>query len=458
MNQKKPNILVITCHDLGDYLGCYGTLVDTPHIDKLAHEGVLFEQHFAVATICSPSRGSLWTGCYPHTHGLMGLVPRGWEMNVNNCPHAAGLLATQGYETHLFGLQHEHWNPHALGFQNVHDVRSDFCVDVTPVFLDWLQQRHKSEKPFFAAVGYFEAHRIGSASQGPAKEFLGQLPSHFKRDEYQPADPRKVEVRSYLPDIPEVREELADFYGSINYLDSHVGKIMSSLADLDLLKDTLVIFTSDHGASFLHSKATMFDGGLKIPLIMRLPDEIPAGMRISDLMSNIDVLPTVLEIAGLPVPEHVQGTSFASRINGASTSPRENVFAEKNYTNYFDPSRMVRNKNYKYIRNGLRKGFFDYVLPEIEMSQGSFRNNLDVFKFYDSRRVHEELYDLENDPAEMHNLINEPAYTEKLVEMRTLLDDHLATTNDPFRRLQIDILMPEDVYPDVKGTRQSYME
>ena len=84
MSQSKPNILVITCHDLGDYLGCYGTPVETPNLDKLAQEGVTFKQHYATATICSPSRGSLWTGCYAHTHGLMGLVPRGWEMDLED--------------------------------------------------------------------------------------------------------------------------------------------------------------------------------------------------------------------------------------------------------------------------------------------------------------------------------------------------------------------------------------
>ena len=454
MKQNKPNILVITCHDLGDYLGCYGTPVETPNLDKLAQEGVMFAQHYASATICCPSRASLWTGCYAHTHGLMGLMPRGWEMDVDRCPHAASILKSEGYQTHLFGLQHEHWDPYVLGFDDVHDVASTFGDDVTPVFLDWLMEKRESNVPFFAAVGFFEAHRIGSASQGPSPEFIGQLPSHFQRDNYSSDDPADVEVRPYLPDIPEQRQELADFYGSIKYLDEIVGHILVTLDNVGLADNTLVVFTSDHGASFLHSKATLYDGGVKIPLLMRLPDTLPQGKEVAELISNVDVLPTILDLIDAEVPQHFQGTSFLKLAKGEQASEKGCVFAEKNYTTYFDPARMARTKQFKYIRNGLRKGFFDFVLTEIEMSQTSFRNNLDVFKFYDSRRVLEELYDLEADPAEMNNVADDPAYQEALAEMRTILDQHLELTDDPFRHFRNDILMPEDVYPDVKGIRE----
>ena len=453
MKQDKHNVLIITCHDLGDYLGCYGTPVSTPNIDKLAREGVLFEQHFASATVCCPSRGSLWTGCYAHTHGLMGLVPRGWEMDVDSCPHGASILKSCQYDNHLFGLQHEHWDPYQLGFGHVHDVASTFCDDVTPVFLDWLKEYKQDGNPFLATVGFFEVHRIGSASQGPSKEFVGQLPSHFKHDLYQPDDPHDVEIRPYLLDMPELREEMADFYGAIKHMDAKIGEIMAVLDDTGLSGNTLVVFTSDHGASFLHSKATLYDGGLKTPLIMRLADEFPAGLRIPDLISNIDVLPTILELLGLPIPEHCQGISLADLVKSQKGNSREYLFAEKNYTTHFDPARMVRSERYKYISNGLRKSIFDFVLTEIEMSQASFRNNLDVFKFYDSRRVFEELYDLESDPAEMNNLASDSAYEEIVATMRKILAEHLDVTDDPFRRFKNNLLMPEDVYPHVKGIR-----
>jgi arylsulfatase A-like enzyme len=188
---------------------------------------------------------------------------------------------------------------------------------------------------------------------------------------------------------------------------------------------------------------------------MRFPGMLPSGLEVSELVSNVDVLPTILELLEIPAPGHFQGRSFADLARGEPAPAREYVFAEKNYTNYFDPERMVRSKRYKYIRNGLRKGFFDFVLPEIEMSQGSFRNDLEVFKFYDARRVHEELYDLQNDPAEMRNLAFDPDYEDVKAKMRAVLDEHLESTDDPFRRFQNEILMPEDVYPDVKGIRET---
>jgi N-sulfoglucosamine sulfohydrolase len=458
VTNSRPNILVITCHDLGDYLGSYGEPVDTPNLDELGNEGVLFKQHFSAASVCSPSRGSLWTGCYAHTHGLMGLVPRGWEIDNNRCPHAASILKSAGYQSHLFGLQHEHWDPFSLGFDQVHDVPSNFCDHVTPVFTKWLKAQTNSVAPFFAAIGFFEVHRIGSASQGPSKEFIGQSPSHFKRDVYNPDDPKDVQVRPYLLDNPELREELADFYGSIMFMDQMVGEILTALDQSGLRDDTLVIFTSDHGASFLHSKATLYDGGLKVPLIMCLPGVIPEGREVFELVSNVDVLPTILELVDVPIPENVQGRSFTDLVKGQPTEAREYVFAEKNYTNYFDPARMVRSKHYKYIRNGLRKGIFDFVITEIEMSQASFRNNLEVFKFYDSRRVNEELYDLEQDPAELHNLVYEPDYRDVRTKMWSVLKEHLEKTDDPFRHFHNEILMPEDVYPDVKGIRESQIE
>ena len=117
---KKKNILVIHCHDLGDYLGCYGTPVYTPNIDRLAEEGVTLLNHFSTAAVCSPSRASMWTGCYPHTTGLMGLVPRGWEMDVDKCPTLMSYLKEEGYQTVLFGLQHEHWDPYRLSYDQVY--------------------------------------------------------------------------------------------------------------------------------------------------------------------------------------------------------------------------------------------------------------------------------------------------------------------------------------------------
>ncbi len=356
-------------------------------------------------------------------------------------------------QSHLFGLQHEHWDPRRLGYDVVHPVQSTFCDHVTPVFTEWLKTQSGADQPFLANVGFFDPHRIGLASQGYKPEFLNQLPSHFWRDVYTKVDPDSVEIRPYLLDTPELRAELADFYAAIQFVDQMIGAIVATLDATGLADNTLLMFVIDHGASFLHSKATLYDGGTKVAALMRWPGVFPAGRRVSDLTSHVDIVPSVLELLGLPVPGHIEGQSIAGRLQGQDGPGREYVFAEKNYTQYFDPARMVRSSTHKYIRRGIRSSIFDFVLTEIEMSAASFRNNPDVFRFYSCARRTEELYDLDADPAELHNLAEDPAYAGKLGALRAALDRHLEATDDPFRHMRIDLQMPADVYADVKGIK-----
>ncbi len=439
----RPNVVVITCHDLGDYLGCYGTPVQTPHIDRLAAEGALFRNHFSTSSVCSPARGAIVTGCYPHTHGLMGLVHRGWELDVETCPPLPTLLGEAGYETRLFGFQHEHWDPARLGYQHTHRGESTHCDHVAPLFTEWLGQRAEGDVPFLAAIGWAETHR------------MGLRPSGFKRDVYEPADPAEVEVRPYLPDLPEMREDLADFYGAIKLVDRCVGDVVGALDAAGLGDDTIVVFTSDHGASFMHSKATLYDGGAKVALAMRWPGGMRAGVCCEHLTSHVDILPTLFDLIGLPVPDHVQGRSMAQICReGALDAPRRHVFAEKNVTNYYDPTRMARSPRFKYIRKGLRTCIFDFIIPELELCTCGFRQNRAVFDFYSARRTTEEFYDLARDPGELDNLIDDPHYQGAVAELRAALDAHLEATDDPFRHLNNPILLPADVYPKVRGPRK----
>ena len=439
----RKNVVLITCHDLGDFLGCYGTPVDTPNLDRMAAEGVLFENHFSTGTVCSPSRGSLMTGCYPHTHGLMGLVHRGWELDADKCPPLPRLLADAGYETHLFGFQHEHWDPHRLGYQKSHQHGRgrEHCELVTPLVTDWLEKRRDADGPFLASVGFWEVHRIMDS------------PSHFKRHTYRPADTQSVEVRPYMQDLPGVREDLADFYGSIRLADEMVGRIFDSLRKSGLDRDTVVIFTTDHGASFMHSKATVYDGGTKVALLMWAPGVLPSGRGVDGLTSHVDVLPTLMDFLGLPSPPGVQGVSMLHAALGRPGQVRDYVFSEKNVTNYYDPTRAIRSRSHKYIRKGLQTCIFDFLIPEIEALPVGFRDKA-VFDFYSSRRCREEFYDLRSDPGEMRNLMDRGEQANVLKEMKLALDHHLEESDDPFRNLRNDILLPEDVYAKVRGASE----
>jgi N-sulfoglucosamine sulfohydrolase len=438
---ERPNVIIVSCHDLGDYVRCYGTPVETPNLDSIAEHGVLFENHFSAGTVCSPSRGSIMTGCYPHTNGLMGLVHRGWELNVDTCPPLPTLLREAGYRTHLFGFQHEHWDAQRLGYERIHPSQENYADQVTPVFAEWLRTEAIGQGPFLASVGFSETHR------------WGLKPSGFKRDVYKPARPADVEVRPYLPDLPEIRQDLADFYGAIKLVDEMIGLILRILSEVGLVDDTLLIFTTDHGASFLHSKATLYDGGTKVACMMQWPAGLPGGRRVEALTSHADILPTCFEFLGLDVPRHVQGQSIAHLARGEGGSERSYVFSEKNYTNYYDPGRTIRSHLFRYIHKGLRTCLFDFVIPELELCTADFRRNPEVFRFYPSRRCTEELYDLRVDPAEMNNVVKDPAYGEILAELRAALAVHLEETNDPFRHLRNDLLMPERTYESVGRAR-----
>lgn len=428
---SRPNLIIISCHDLGDYIAAYGTPVKTPNLDRIASEGLVFENHFSTGTVCSPSRGSIMTGCYPHTHGLMGLIHRGWRLDTERCPHMSQLLANAGYRTHIFGFQHEHYKPERLGYQTVHPVESMHCEHVTPAFTEWLDAGADGAEPFMAAVGFFEVHRMGLS------------PSHFKRHTYGPAPAEQIQVPPYLPDIPEVREDLADLYGMIEFVDEQVGEILDAVDRAGLADNTIVVFTTDHGVSFIHAKATLYDGGTKVACLMRYPEGLPAGVRHEGLTSHVDILPTLFDLMGVDVPDHVQGENLAPCLRGEAENERKYVFAEKNVTNFFDPSRMVRSRCHKLIRKGVRSCIFDFQIPEVEQSIWDWRRHREVSSFYSARRTTEELYDLGTDPAELDNRAEDKDCAIVLEELRAALGAHMEATDDPFRTYRSDLQMDE---------------
>lgn len=429
---SRPNVIFITCHDLGDFLGCYGTPVETPNLNRLAGQGILLANHFATASICSPSRASILTGCYPHTHGLLGVTHRGWRMDLGTCATLPSTLRDAGYGTHLFGVQHEHRDAAALGYAHVHPVASKHADDVAPAVEGWLRAHAGKDGPFFASVGFAETHRTGLN------------PSRFAHSTYRRADPARVAVPAWLPDIPEVRGELADLYGAIRNADENVGRILSALDASDLSGNTLVIFTADHGIALMHAKGTLYDGGTKVACLARWPGGLSAGRRCQGLSSHLDWMPTILEFCGIPVPSSVQGASMSALLDGRSDRGRACVFAEENYTFGFNPRRMVRTHDRKYIRNALNICVYDYLIAEIELSAANFRRNRPMGSFYSRKRTREELYDLREDPAEMHNLAEDSSKAGEIASLRQVLDHHLCDTGDPFAQTHVPLQPPVD--------------
>ena len=418
---KRPNILLIILHDLGTRLGCYGeTSIQTPAVDALASEGVLFRNHFCTAPFCSPSRGAIFTGKYPHTNGLMGLVNLGWNLPEHNTT-LAEMLGAAGYDTYLLGLQHEKKNPAHLGFHKQHVPKTDpgrgimSCENVAPMVCDFLMQRGKyNEKPFYARVGFLEVHRRGA---------------HFSG--YGQDDPNQAIIPPYLKDTPGVREDLAMFHGCIRFADKAVGSILETLDKSGLSENTIVVFTTDHGIAFPRAKATLYDPGIRTTLIIRWPDGIDGKKTYSELISNIDLLPSLLDMADVSLPDDIQGRSFLNLMNGRDYAHNEWIFAEKN-TSPGDIKRCIRTQKYKYIRN-YNEGPELSLPTDIEQSL----TRRDMGDEHLNPRLPVELYDLQEDPDEIRNLAGYPELSSVENDMASQLQSFMEETNDPIIRCSI---------------------
>ena len=244
MSKNSLNIVVIICHDLGQHLGCYGQPdVRSPNIDDFAASGIRFENSFCTAPQCSPSRAALWTGRYPHANGVVGLTHSGFanDLNVNE-KHLAQILKDSGYDTHLFGTAHEARTPERCGHEHIHGGGS--CVAIATNFSEWICQRRCDSRPLFAQVNFFEPHRA------------------FPHDDVEALLPDGLAVPPYLPDIPEVREDLADIEASIASADKAFGRIIEAIRPSEIADRTLILFTSDHGIAFPRAKMTLYDPGI----------------------------------------------------------------------------------------------------------------------------------------------------------------------------------------------------
>ncbi|ORV83906.1 sulfatase [Mycobacterium interjectum] len=385
----KENLLIVHWHDLGRYLGAYGHPdVASPRLDRLAAEGLLFTRAHATAPLCSPSRGSLFTGRYPQSNGLVGLAHHGWEYRsgVRTLPQ---MLSESGWYSALFGMQHETSYPKRLGFDEF-DVSNSYCDYVVDRAEEWLRDcpENLGGQPFLLTAGFFETHRP------------------YPHDRYEPADAAEVDPPEYLPDTPDVRGDLADFYGAIATADAAVGRLLDALAETGLDATTWVVFFTDHGPAFPRAKSTLYDAGTGIGMIIRPPTNRTVAPRVYDeLFSGVDLVPTLLGLLGVHVPADVEGVSHADALlaPGTQAEPvRQQVYTMKTYHDSFDPIRAIRTKEYSYIENYAARPLLDLPLDIQESPSGQA-----VAPFISGPRPERELYDLRTDPGETANLLTD---------------------------------------------------
>lgn len=393
---RKPNFVFLISDDHSHPdLGCNGNVaVTTPNLDRMAAQGMRFEHCFVSSAQCSPNRSSIFTGCTPHTTGTSRLhtpMPE-WE------PSILEPLKTAGYFTGAFRKVHQGGD-----FNKRFDFYEQNRTAPFEKFFDALPQG----RPFWLQVGFTDPHR-------PYK--LGAFTP--------PHDPAKARVPAFLPDHPEVRKDIAHYYDAIARMDAECGQIFAILEKRGLADNTFVIFTGDNGMPFPRSKGTCYDPGIRVPLVAKWPGRIAAGTVKREMIAHVDLAPTWLEAAGLPVPKKMQGRSFLPLLTGGSYTPNAAVFSERNWHDNFDPIRSVRTERYKLIFNAAPH--FPYR-PSLDLENspswaaiqelgGRGRLSGAHLRMLEPNRPMLELYDLQKDPDEFSNLATS-------VEHKPVLDD-----------------------------------
>jgi N-sulfoglucosamine sulfohydrolase len=400
-----PNILYLHSHDTGRYAQPYGFQVPTPNIQALADQGVLFRQAFCAAPTCSASRACLLTGQYGHANGMLGLAHRGWSLN-DYSHHIVHTLRRIGYTSTLIGEQHISKEPDVIGYDEVMKIPTTRVESVAPLAIEVLKR--DQDRPFFLSVGFFETHR----------EFLGPgsiRDAHFSQG---PAN---------LPDHPDVRQDIAGFKASARSLDHGVGMVLNQLETSGLDENTIVIFTTDHGMPFPGAKATLYDRGLGVMLMLRGPRPFSGGRVNDQLVSHLDLFPTVCDFLEIDRPGWLQGVSLLPMLRGETASVRDEIHAGSTWHAAYEPQRCIRTTRHKYIRRwGDRR---TPVLPNTD--DGPSKDLLLANGWADREIPAEQLYDLLFDPNEANNLIDDPGYASVAVDLRARLLEWQRDTGDP---------------------------
>ncbi len=424
------NVVLLVADDLGMQVGCYGdTRAKTPNIDALAKSGTRFTHGFASVASCSSSRATLLTGMPTHMCGQYGLAHS--VHNFHSIPTVKGLpalLAPSGYRCGVIAKLHV-------------QPKEVFPFDATmpgngrnPVQI--AQQAKKfladcGEKPFFLLVGFTDPHR---AARGFAN--TGKYPASVLRAKF---DPKSLPVPYFLPDQPEVRAELAEYYQSITRLDQGVGLVLKELANAKKFDDTLIIFLSDNGMPFPGAKTTLYDPGIHLPLIVRKPGQAH-GTQCNAMASWTDITPTILDWCQVKSSAVLPGRSLLPLLEKENVEGWDTVFAshQSHEVTMYYPMRVVRTRTHKYILNLAHPLEFPHAgdlwsSPTWQgiVKRGDTKMGERDVKAY-LHRPKEELYDLAKDPHELRNLAGTPAAAKVLEELRAKLADWRKQTNDPW--------------------------
>jgi len=409
---------------MSPHLGCYGDPdAITPNLDRLAKDGVCFRSAFTVAGVCAPSRTGIITGMYPTTLGAQHMRSKVILPEHIKC-----------FPTYL--RRANYWCTNNAKTDYNFQWKESEVWDECGRNAHW-RHRKSDQQSFFAVFNIELTHesRINFDEAYPQVKMM-LAPAEQR-------DPTKLTLPPYYPDTPLVRRNWARYYNAITAMDKKVGELLAQLAQDKLTEDTIVFFWSDHGAGLPRAKRWLYDSGTRVPLIVRVPakfrvdSQAAPGSTDDRLISFIDLAPTVLRLAGVPLPDHFQGQPF---LGTDLPAPRTYVFgARDRMDERYDIIRSVRDKRYRYIRNYQPyKPYYQWVsygersAVMQELRQLHAKNKLPpaAETFMADYKPAEELYDLEKDPHEIHNLAESPDYQEILAHLRTVHRDWVIQTRD----------------------------
>ena len=445
----RPNILLIVSEDNGPEIGAYGApYVSTPNLDALAAGGVLFQNAYVPQAGCSQSRAAFLTGLYPHQNGQIGLATWKFGLYRSDTPNIVRSLKEAGYRTGIIGKLHIN-PPEAFPFDFAKIPSANFRREGMGRYAAFAAEfMGQAEQPFFLSVNYPDAHR----------PFLTQVDG-IPEQPLQAADVKPLEYMGL--DSPELRKQTADYYNSMNRLDTHVGDLLQALIDSGKHNNTLVVYLGDHGADLLRGKRTSYEGGVRVPLIVRWPGLQQAGQVREELVSTLDLMPTFLEASGGGEVTGLAGRSLSPLLAGSTPPWREYLFTEfhlHSNHNYF-PQRTVRDRRYKLIRNLMPNTVnpghaftLGRFFGEAELRQVASGAPQRVRTAYQTmaRPPEYELYDLIDDPHEFNNLASDPAHGDTFDRLKTRLQQWRIETEDPF----LDPANTARLKADIESTRK----
>lgn len=413
------NLLLLHCHDMGRYNSAYGHALPTPNMARFGRESMLFRNAHCAAPTCSPSRAAMLTGKTAHEVGMFGLVHRGWDLN-DRSSHLASLLSEAGWHTTWIGDQHEFGEKCGCPYDEHVDRGSwelpERDLDTAQKAATWLRAR-EDEKPFFLWCGFFWPH----------EPFAYADEDLYPRSQQHPPSP--------LPDQKRSREDWAGYAASVGNTDLCFGRILNALEESGHAEDTIVIITTDHGVPFPHMKCNLTQHGTGITFMLRDPRN-PGRDRCTDaLVSHLDLVPTVLDLLGAPIPQGLHGTSLRPLLEGTRESVREDTFAEVTYHGAYEPKRSVRTLRWNYIRS-----WYTHPHPPLANCDHTITKDILMDHGWPERGVEqEELYDLVFDPQERRNLAALPEYAEIKADMASRLDRWMTDSHDPLLNGEIPL-------------------